>query len=54
MRKESIKQKPEYVHDEWSSLSDLLATLIEKYAADLDIPNLPEPTVAAESFDDNC
>lgn len=54
MRKKNAKHKSEYIHDEWSSLSDLLATLIEKYAADLDIPHLPEPTVAAESFDDNC
>lgn len=54
MRKKKVAQQSEYIHDEWSSLSDLLATLIEKYAADLDIPNLPEPTVAAESFDDNC
>ena len=30
--------------DEWSGLADLLANLIEKYAAVLDLDNLPEPT----------
>lgn len=29
--------------DEWSGLADLLANLIEKYAAVLDLDNLPEP-----------
>ncbi|MCI6195299.1 MAG: hypothetical protein MR651_10030 [Faecalibacterium sp.] len=29
--------------DEWSGFADLLANLIEKYAAVLDIDNLPEP-----------
>ena len=29
--------------DEWSSLADLLAALIEKYASSLDIENLPVP-----------
>lgn len=29
--------------DEWSGFADLLANLIEKYADDLDIDNLPEP-----------
>ncbi len=28
--------------DEWSGLADLLANLIEKYASDLDIDNLPD------------
>lgn len=27
--------------DEWSGFADLLANLIEKYAADLDIDNMP-------------
>ena len=27
--------------DEWSGLADMLANLIEKYASDLDIENLP-------------
>ena len=30
--------------DEWSGFADLLANLIEKYAAALDLDNLPEPT----------
>ena len=29
--------------DEWSGFADLLANLIEKYADELDIANLPEP-----------
>ena len=29
--------------DEWSGFADLLANLIEKYADELDIDNLPEP-----------
>ena len=29
--------------DEWSGFADLLANLIEKYAAVLDIEHLPEP-----------
>ena len=29
--------------DKWSGFADLLANLIEKYAAVLDIENLPEP-----------
>ena len=28
--------------DEWSGLADLLATLIEKYASDLDIGDMPD------------
>ena len=28
--------------DEWSGLADLLANLIEKYAADLDIGDMPD------------
>lgn len=28
--------------DEWSGLADLLASLIEKYASDLDIDKLPD------------
>ena len=30
-------------NDEWNGFADLLANLIEKYAAVLDIDNLPEP-----------
>ncbi len=29
--------------DKWSGFADLLANLIEKYAAVLEIDNLPEP-----------
>ena len=29
--------------DEWSGFADLLANLIENYAAVLDLDNLPEP-----------
>lgn len=32
--------------DEWSGFADLLATLIEKYASELDIENLPAPIVS--------
>ena len=31
--------------DNWSGFADLLASLIEKYAAVLDIENLPEPPI---------
>lgn len=34
-----------FMTDEWSGLADMLATLIEKYASDLDIENLPDITV---------
>ena len=32
------------ISDEWSGFADLLANLIEKYAADLDIDNMPVST----------
>ena len=32
-------------YDEWSGLADMPANLIEKYASDLDIENLPDITV---------
>ena len=35
--------------DEWSGFADLLANLIEKYAAVLDIENLPEPPIYLDS-----
>jgi len=35
--------------DEWSGFADLLANLIEKYAAVLDIENLPEPPICLDS-----
>ena len=31
--------------DEWSGFADLLANLIEKYASELDVENLPAPAV---------
>jgi len=31
------------MRDEWSGFADLMASLIEKYAADLDLDNLPDP-----------
>lgn len=35
------------MRDEWSSFADLLADLITKYAAEIDIDSLPDPDVAA-------
>ena len=35
--------------DEGSGFADLLANLIEKYAAVLDIENLPEPPICLDS-----
>lgn len=32
--------------DEWSGFADLLANLIEKYASELDVENLPAPMVS--------
>ena len=32
------------IADEWSGFADLLANLIEQYAADLDIDNMPITT----------
>jgi hypothetical protein len=29
--------------DEWSGFADLLANLIEKYASELDVENMPAP-----------
>ena len=34
--------------DEWSGFADLLANLIEKYASELDVENLPAPAVPLE------
>lgn len=31
------------IRDEWSGFADLMASLIEKYAAGLDLDNLPDP-----------
>ena len=35
--------------DEWSGLADLLANLIEKYAADLDIKDMPDTKIDMEN-----
>jgi hypothetical protein len=35
--------------DEWSGFADLIANLIEKYAAVLDIDNLPEPPICLDN-----
>ena len=37
--------------DEWGGFADLLANLIEKYADDLDIENLPGPQETLEKKD---
>lgn len=34
--------------EEWSGFADLLANLIEKYASELDIENMPAPLVASD------
>lgn len=35
--------------DEWSGLADLLANLIEKYASDLDIGDMPDTKIDMEN-----
>lgn len=35
----------------WSGFADLLANLIEKYASELDVKNLPAPAVPLEDQD---
>ena len=35
--------------DKWSGFADLLANLIEKYVAVLDIDNLPDPPIRLDS-----
>ena len=47
---ESGKEKIENIMlDEWSGLADLLANLIEKYAADLDIMDMPDTKIDMEN-----
>lgn len=41
-----------FMTDEWSGLADMLANLIEKYASDLDIENLPDITVNNHAEDE--
>ena len=38
--------------DEWSGFADWMASLIEKYAADLDLDNLPDPKTVPNQQDD--
>lgn len=38
------KERRALLTDKWNGFADLLANLIEKYAAVLDIDNLPEPS----------
>ena len=40
------------MRDEWSGFADLMASLIEKYAADLDLDNLPDPKDMLNRQDD--
>lgn len=40
------------MRDEWSGFADLMASLIEKYAADLDLDNLPDPKTVRNQQDD--
>ena len=35
--------------DEWNGLADLLANLIEKYATDLDIVDMPDTQIDMEN-----
>ena len=37
--------------DEWSGFADLLANMIEKYASELDVENLPAPAIPLEDQD---
>ena len=46
---ESGKKIENIMLDEWSGLADLLANLIEKYAADLDIGNMPDTKLDIEN-----
>ena len=35
--------------DEWSGFADLLANLIEKYASELDIEDMPDPLAVLDT-----
>lgn len=35
--------------DEWSGFADLLANLIEKYASELDMEDLPDPSAVLDT-----
>mgnify|MGYP000124005774 FL=1 len=43
------KERRALLTDKWNGFADLLANLIEKYAAVLDIDNLPEPPSCLET-----
>ena len=43
------KERRTLLTDNWNGFADLLANLIEKYAAVLDIDNLPEPPPCLET-----
>lgn len=43
------KERRALLTDKWNGFADLLANLIEKYAAVLDIDNLPEPPICLDS-----
>lgn len=36
--------------DKWSGLADLLASMIEKYAVEIGIDNLPDPSPKSEAI----
>ena len=40
------------MRDEWSGFADLMASLIEKYAADLDLDHLPDSKTVRNQQDD--
>ena len=40
------------MRDEWSGFADLMASLIEKYVATLDLDNLPDPKTVRNQQDD--
>ena len=42
------KERRALLTDKWNGFADVLANLIEKYAAVLDIDNLPEPPSCLE------
>ena len=42
------KERRTLLTDNWNGFANLLANLIEKYAAVLDIENLPEPPVCLD------
>ena len=43
------KERRTLLTDNWNGFANLLANLVEKYAAVLDIDNLPEPPICLDS-----